>query len=59
LIGLVSDSVRWLGYIYPNTFEDWLLSPHADRISEGAAICVAIATVTSAAGAVLFTRKDV
>jgi ABC-type transport system involved in multi-copper enzyme maturation permease subunit len=59
LIGMVSDSVHWLGYIYPNTFEDWLLSPHADRVSQGAAICLALGISTAAAGAVLFTRKDV
>jgi len=59
LIGLVSESAYWVGFVYPNTFEDWMLSPHADRVSEGAAACAAIAVVTAAAGAVLFTRKDV
>ncbi|MEO8877101.1 MAG: ABC transporter permease subunit, partial [Polyangiaceae bacterium] len=59
LISLVSDSTKWLGYIYPNNYEDWMLSPHADRVSEGAAICVAICVVMAVAGALLFTRKDV
>jgi ABC-type transport system involved in multi-copper enzyme maturation permease subunit len=59
LIGMVSESVYWFRFIYPNTFEDWMLSPHADRVAKGAAICAALGTVTAAAGAVLFTRKDV
>lgn len=59
LISLVSDSTKWLGYVYPNTYEDWMLSPHADRVSEGAAICVGICVLMATIGAVLFTRKDV
>ena len=59
LIGMVSDSAYWLQYIYPNTFEDWMLSPHADRVAKGAAICIAWAAAATAAGSALFARKDV
>jgi ABC-type transport system involved in multi-copper enzyme maturation permease subunit len=59
LISLVSDSTKWLGYIYPNTYEDWMISPHVDRVSEGAAICFGMCALMAAIGAVLFTRKDV
>ncbi len=59
LIGMVAESAKWIGYVYPNTFEDWMLSPHADRVSEGAAICVGMGILLATAGAVLFTRKDV
>jgi ABC-type transport system involved in multi-copper enzyme maturation permease subunit len=59
LIGMVAETVKWIGYVYPNTFEDWMLSPHADRVSEGAAICVGMCVLMASIGAVLFTRKDV
>ncbi len=59
LISLVSDSTKWLGYLYPNTYEDWMISPHVDRVSEGAAICFGMCVLLAAVGAVLFTRKDV
>ena len=59
LVGMVSDSAYWLGYIYPNTFEDWMLSPHADRVAKGAAICIGWAAAATAAGSALFARKDV
>ena len=58
LIGLVSASV-WIGYVYPNTFEDWMLSPHSDRVAYGAAACAALGIITAAAGTFLFSRKDV
>ncbi|HEX7667165.1 MAG TPA: hypothetical protein VF407_21690, partial [Polyangiaceae bacterium] len=59
LVGAVAESAKWIGYIYPNTFEEWLLSPHADRVAEAAAICFGWGIASTAVGAVLFARKDV
>ena len=65
LIGTVAEKTdgaawaRWIGYVYPNNFRDWLISPNMNRVAEGASICLAWCAAATAAGAVLFTRKDV
>ncbi len=59
LVGAVSQSAHWVGYIYPNTFEEWLLSPHANRVAQATAICFGWAAASTALAATLFARKDV
>jgi ABC-type transport system involved in multi-copper enzyme maturation permease subunit len=57
-IGLVGD-IKQLTYIYPNTYDSWLLSPKLDRVALGALICMAFGVVTTGAGTFLFARRDV
>lgn len=54
-----SGKVPPLLYLYPNTFESWLLHPHPDRLFEGIAICLGSAVLYTGAGAALFARRDV
>jgi hypothetical protein len=57
-VGELSQKLHVLVYAYPNTYDAWLLSPHAERIALGALICVAFMAATSAVGAFAFTRRD-
>jgi ABC-type transport system involved in multi-copper enzyme maturation permease subunit len=57
-IGEVGN-IKALTYIYPNTYDAWLLSPKFDKVALGALICMAFGVVTTGAGTFLFTRRDV
>jgi ABC-type transport system involved in multi-copper enzyme maturation permease subunit len=58
VIGSLSETLHALVYVYPNTYDGWLLSPHAERIALGCLICFGFMAATSAGGAVLFQRRD-
>lgn len=61
LVGLVGEfgGLKPLTYLYPNTFEGWLLSPQPTRVALGVLICFAFAVGSSLAGGFLFARRDV
>ncbi|MDB4997479.1 MAG: hypothetical protein JWM74_4911 [Myxococcaceae bacterium] len=52
-------NIKFLTYLYPNTYDAWLLSPKFDKVALGALICMAFGVVTTGAGTFLFTRRDV
>lgn len=49
---------EYLAVIYPNSYDEWILSPHVERMAGGLAICLAFAVVPVAIGARLFSRSD-
>ena len=53
------DHVTWLTYIYPNTYDAWLASPLAYRAGLGFLICLGYAGLPTAAGALIFARRDI
>ena len=53
------SNVTWLTYFYPNTYDAWLASPHGQRAGLGLLICLAYAGLPTAAGALLFARRDI
>ncbi len=57
-IGELSASLHALVYVYPNTYDAWLLSPHVERVALGALVCVGFMLATSAAGAFAFVKRD-
>lgn len=57
-IGEVGE-IKPLTYIYPNTYDAWLLSPHPERAAVGALVCLGMAALTTAAGAMIFAQRDV
>jgi ABC-type transport system involved in multi-copper enzyme maturation permease subunit len=51
--------IKPLTYLYPSSYDGWLLSPEVQRMSGGLAICLAIAIGTTALGSFFFTKRDV
>jgi ABC-type transport system involved in multi-copper enzyme maturation permease subunit len=58
LIGRGAE-VEWLTYLYPNTFDAWIASPLAHRALVGVLVCLGFAGVPTAAGALIFARRDI
>lgn len=58
VIGVASGADAFT-YIYPNTYDKFLLSPHAWRAFTGVGGCAAIAAVALAGGMAVFVRKDI
>lgn len=58
LIGAAKDFAPML-YIYPNHYEQLLLSPEPDKIFTALVACVAMTAVYVGAGALVLTRRDV
>jgi ABC-2 type transport system permease protein len=56
---LLSARLPALGYLYPSSYDDWLVHPHLDRALGGLAICVGSAVAYTVAGAALFEKADV
>jgi ABC-type transport system involved in multi-copper enzyme maturation permease subunit len=64
ILAAVRDNIddttaRVLSVLYPNSYDRFLLSPHIDKLGLGLLACLAIASLPTAAGAVLLDRKDV
>ena len=57
-IGVLWSPLHALVYVYPNTYDGWLLSPHIDRVALGALVCLAFMAITSAAGVYAFMKRD-
>ncbi len=57
-VGEVGE-IRWLTWLYPNSYDAWLLSPKLDHAAYGVAACASFALVATALGAFLFSRRDV
>lgn len=55
----INGKVPPLEFVYPNTYETWLIHPHLDRVFEGLGICLGCAVAYIAAGAAVFARRDV
>jgi ABC-type transport system involved in multi-copper enzyme maturation permease subunit len=58
-IGAGFSQAEWLAYLYPNIYDQFLLSPKAADVGKGLLGTVLIAGVTTAVGTVLFERRDV
>lgn len=58
VIGGLSGATA-LTYVYPNSYDSWLISPKLDRSLGGAGICLAMGALCTAAGTMLFVRRDV
>jgi hypothetical protein len=53
------SQTAWLAYLYPNVYDDYLLSPKAVDVAKGLLGTGLIAGLTTAAATVLFQRRDV
>lgn len=51
--------VDWLGRLYPNNYDTWLMSAHPERVLAAIGICLLFAAVPLAAGTLLFRQRDV
>jgi len=58
IVGEVAQ-VKALTFLYPNSYDAWLLSPRIDRVALGAFVCFAISAFTTGLGTFFFTRSDV
>ncbi|WP_394834175.1 ABC transporter permease [Pendulispora rubella] len=58
IIGRVAQ-VKPLTYLYPNSYDGLLLSPHLNKVALGAAICFGICALATAVGTIVFVRRDV
>jgi hypothetical protein len=58
-VNVVDSPLQYLNYLYPSSFDDWLLHPHLDRVAEALGICFGSAAIYIAAGAALFRVRDV
>jgi ABC-type transport system involved in multi-copper enzyme maturation permease subunit len=52
------SQAEWLSYLYPNIYDDFLLSPKASDVARGLLGTGLIATVTVTAATLLFERRD-
>lgn len=51
--------IRWYEYLYPNGYDDLLLSPKPMHVAEGLAACAIYMVVFVGLAAALFAKKDV
>jgi ABC-type transport system involved in multi-copper enzyme maturation permease subunit len=51
--------VPWLLYVYPNFYDEWLVSPHGEKVAGALGICFGAAGLFTAAGAIVFAKRDV
>ncbi len=58
LIGRTKQ-IEPLQWLYPNTFDGWMLSPNTQHAVLGLVVTLGFAAVTTAVGAVVFTWRDV
>jgi ABC-type transport system involved in multi-copper enzyme maturation permease subunit len=58
-VGAGFSQAEWLAYLYPNLYDQFLLSPKAADVAKGLLGTVLIAGLTTAAGTILFERRDV
>jgi hypothetical protein len=58
-IGAGFSQVPWLAYLYPNAYDEFLLSPSALVVAKGLLGTGLIAGLTTAAATVIFERRDV
>lgn len=50
---------HWYEYLYPNTYEDMLLSPDAGRVFTAIAVLLGFVVAAIAAGSLLFAKRDI
>jgi ABC-type transport system involved in multi-copper enzyme maturation permease subunit len=58
LLGLRFD-VRALTYVYPNTYDGFLINTRVDRWMTGLAACIGMTALYVAASSYIFTKRDV
>jgi ABC-type transport system involved in multi-copper enzyme maturation permease subunit len=59
VVALVSERVDFFKYVYPNTYDEWLLSPNLKMVAGGTAICLAFAALSVGSGSFIFAKRDV
>jgi ABC-type transport system involved in multi-copper enzyme maturation permease subunit len=59
VVSLFSERVDFLKYVYPNTYDEWLLSPNLKMIASGVAVCLAFAALSVGGGSFIFAKRDV
>ena len=59
-VGVVlRDSMDALIYVYPNTYDEWLLSPKPQRVFSGVGALLGFLFLTTAVGSYIFQKRDV
>lgn len=59
-IGLIwHDTMDALTYVYPNTYDEKLLSPHPNQVLGGIAALLTFMILTTAVGSFIFEKRDV
>jgi ABC-type transport system involved in multi-copper enzyme maturation permease subunit len=51
-------AMSWYGYLYPNAYDTFLLSPQGTRVLTALGILMAFVVVSAVAGSALFARRD-
>jgi len=54
-----ATKIEALGYVYPNFYEDWMLSGEPKQVALGVLGCLGLGVVVTTAGAFAFARRDV
>jgi ABC-type transport system involved in multi-copper enzyme maturation permease subunit len=58
-IGLASEQMDALRYVYPNTYDEWLLSPKPTLVLQGVAALFGVMALTTSLGSFIFEKRDV
>jgi ABC-type transport system involved in multi-copper enzyme maturation permease subunit len=54
-----APDMRWYEYLYPNAYEDLLLSPEPKKVFTAVAILLAFVVAAIAGGSLLFSKRDI
>jgi ABC-type transport system involved in multi-copper enzyme maturation permease subunit len=55
----VTNPMSWYEYLYPNSYDELLLSPETTRVLTALGVLIGFVVLTNAAGAALFQRRDI
>lgn len=58
-VGMASESLAHLRYLYPNTYDEWLLSPKPQRVLQGVAVLAGFMALSTSLGSFIFEKRDV
>ena len=57
-VGTMARGMSWYEYLYPNAYDTMLVSPSGEKAAIAVAILAGFSAALTAAGAVLFARRD-
>ncbi len=55
---VAASDMRWYQYLYPNAYEQMLLSPEVPKVMTGLAVLLGFVAFVTACGSLLFARRD-